>query len=87
MIINSFKELRAVIDRILIQMHDCTLEQRYQIERQICSAHAYLAKRDVPPRETLDRIAHMASMAAIQLEMIMSDKDFNCPAYAPPDIG
>jgi hypothetical protein len=76
MIINSFKELRTVIDRILMQMRDCTPEQRYQIERQIRSAHAYLAQRDVPPREALDRIGHMATMAAIQLEMKMSDKRF-----------
>jgi hypothetical protein len=74
MILNSFNELRAVIDRILIQMPHCTPEQTYQIERQVRSAHAYLVQRDVPPQEVLDRVGHMASMAAIQLEIIACDK-------------
>ncbi len=86
MIINSFKELRATIDRILTEMHDCTPEQIFQIERQVRSAHAYLAQRDVPPREALDRIGHMASMTAIQLNMTMSDKTFGCSEYAQPEM-
>jgi hypothetical protein len=82
MIINSFNELRALIDRILLEMLDCTPQQTYQIERQIRSAHAYLAQRDVPPREALDRIGHMASMAAIQLEPITCDVPSERSDYA-----
>jgi hypothetical protein len=52
MIINSFKELRVLIDRILMEMSDCTPQQTYQIERQIRSAHAYLAQREATPGGT-----------------------------------
>jgi hypothetical protein len=85
MIATSFKELRSLIDRILVEMRDCDSEQVFQIERQIRSAHAYLAQRNVTPQEALYRIGNMASMAAAQLETIAPPSADCAPTDSPKE--
>jgi hypothetical protein len=69
MIDDSFKELRAVIDRIVKEMPSCSADEMNSIEKHARMAQAYIMHRGEDPKVFLERVGLMASNIAMQLRV------------------